>query len=106
MTFAMRGLTRLTQCLRSTSAVSVPRTSIRAYSTPASPKGKSNAGVSAIVAALIASAATGAFVMQNDIMDFINGKTSGTKVPTKEDYQQVYNEVAKSLEDSSYDDGS
>ena len=106
MTFAMRGLTRLTQCLRSASAVSVPRTSIRAYSTPASPKGKSNAGVSAIVAALIASAATGAFVMQNDIKDFINGKTSGTKVPTKEDYQQVYNEVAKNLENESYDDGS
>lgn len=103
---------RATTAPRAASAF-FPRASVRTYSTspqeskPAAPPSGSGSNVPLLLAVLLAAGAGGAYFLSDDVKNWVNGATSTKTNPTKEDYQAVYNEIAKSLEkDSSYDDGS
>ena len=68
-------------------------------------------GTYATAAALAAAGGAGYFYFNNGgVMDMkkgSSGETRGVFTPKKEDYQQVYNEIAKLLEEKDdYDDGS
>jgi len=81
-----------------------PRVCARAYSTPA-PEAKQGGNSSLLWAAVLAGAAGAAYCFRDDLKAMAGGE-SASKVPKKEDYQAVYNEIAKILENADYDDGS
>lgn len=71
----------------------------------------SRTGNYAIFAALAVAGGAGYFYLNNggvsEMKKGSSGETRGVFTPKKEDYQQVYNEIAKLLEDKDdYDDGS
>ncbi|KAF6235771.1 hypothetical protein HO173_005966 [Letharia columbiana] len=71
----------------------------------------SRVGYYATFAALAAAGGAGYFYLSNggvtDMKKGSSGETRGVFTPKKEDYQQVYNEIAKLLEEKDdYDDGS
>lgn len=70
----------------------------RGYASEAGPAKSSKAP---LFVGLLAAGGAGAYF-------YLNGDTSakGPFVPTQQDYQKVYNEIAGRLEDSNYDDGS
>jgi cytochrome c peroxidase len=78
----------------------------RGYSTGAEPKG-SNAGLYAGIAAV--ASGVGYYLYANGQLGALSSKGARSQtvfIPTKEDYQKVYNDVAEILEDNDYDDGS
>lgn len=82
----------------------------RGYASPSDAK-TSRVGYYATFAALTAAAGAGYFYLNNggltDMKKGSSGETRGVFTPKKEDYQQVYNEIAKLLEEKDdYDDGS
>ena len=71
----------------------------------------SRTGYYATFAALAAAGGAGYFYLNNggvtDLKKGSSGETRGVFTPTKKDYQEVYNEIAKLLEEKDdYDDGS
>lgn len=75
------------------------------------PPKKSNTGLYVSVVALIAAGGAGYFYLNNggitELKKGSSGETRGVFTPTKNDYQQVYNTIAKLLEEKDdYDDGS
>lgn len=89
-------------------AIVLRQTTRRAYSSaPPPPKGSSNTGLIALLG-LAGVGAGGYYLYTQDQLapyGFPAPKT-GPFVPTKEDYQKVYDAIAESLEDNDYDDGS
>ena len=82
----------------------------RGYASGNEPK-SSPIGYYASFAALAAAGGAGYFYLTNggvlDMKKGSSGETRGVFTPKKEDYQQVYNEIAKLLEEKDdYDDGS
>lgn len=90
----------------------------RAYSSE-SPKPSQGSGGLVVSAILVAAAAGGAYYLSDDIKSFLAGggaagssstlssKADANKIPTKEDYQKVYNRIAELFEkDPEYDAGS
>lgn len=89
-----------TRCARfSLPAQTVRASSRRGYSSQAEAPKPSKAP---LFLGLAAAAGAGAYF-------YLNGSDVSAKgpfVPTKEDYQKVYNEIAKRMDDENYDDGS
>ena len=82
----------------------------RGYASGNNPK-SSPIGYYATFAALAAAGGAGYFYLNNggvaEVKKGSSGETRGVFTPRKEDYQQVYNEIAKLLEEKDdYDDGS
>lgn len=128
MASAARTFTRLTtratpvtSTLKSTASrnarYALPRqtfqsSSRRSYASEAGGK-SSNTGLFLGVGGLAIAAGAGAYIYMNQTGDGMNikkssaGETRGLFTPTKDDYQKVYNELAKALaEKDDYDDGS
>lgn len=104
---SLRTSVRFARNLRVTApraVASSPRMLARAYSAPA-PEAKQGGGSSMLWAAVLAGAAGAAYYYREDLKALAGGESS-SKIPTKQDYQAVYNEIAKSLEKEGYDDGS
>ena len=75
------------------------------------PPKKSNTGLYISIVALAAAGGAGYFYLNNggitELKEGSSGETRGVFTPTKNDYQQVYNAIAKLLEEKDdYDDGS
>ena len=75
------------------------------------PPTKSNTGLYVSIVALLAAGGAGYFYLNNggitELKKGSSGETRGVFTPTKNDYQQVYNTIAKLLEEKDdYDDGS
>ena len=82
----------------------------RGYASANEPK-TSPIGLYATLATLAAAGGAGYFYLNNggvtEMKKGSSGETRGVFTPKKEDYQQVYNEIAKLLEEKDdYDDGS
>lgn len=86
-----------------------PSSSRRTYAS--APPTKSNTGLYVSIVALLAAGGAGYFYLNNggitELKKGSSGETRGVFTPTKDDYQQVYNLIAKLLEEKDdYDDGS
>ena len=86
-----------------------PSSSRRTYAS--APPPKSNTGLYISLVALLAAGGAGYFYLNNggitELKKGSSGETRGVFTPTKNDYQQVYNAIAKLLEEKDdYDDGS
>lgn len=86
-----------------------PSSSRRTYAS--APPTKSNTGLYVSIVALLAAGGAGYFYLNNggitELKKGSSGETRGVFTPTKNDYQQVYNLIAKLLEEKDdYDDGS